>query len=260
MRLAGKTVLITGASSGIGRACAERLAEDGAELILTGRRREALEETAERAGGGRVIVADLADERSLAGFCEIVLSGTASIDVLIHNAGVGIYAASYETDPAKAKRLMALNFLAPVEITRRLLPRIPEGGSVVMISSIAGKVSLPGMGVYCASKHALNAYAATLRMETSHRSIHVMSVCPGYVVTPFMGNMLQGATSRAAPGRKRFAITAEQCAQAVRNGLHRRSRTVVVPKIGWLLVAAERLFPATLHGQLGRRLPTRLGK
>ena len=150
---------------------------------------------------------------------------------------------------------MALNFLAPVELTRRLLPLVPEGGSIVAVSSIAGKVPLPRMAVYCASKHALNAYADVLRMETRERGVHVMSVCPGYVATPFASNVLEGRLEQGLPVRHRFALTPEHCARAIVAGVLRRRRTVVVPRIGWLLVLAARLFPATLHRLMMRLMP-----
>ena len=247
-------MLVTGASSGIGRACAVRFARAGARLILPGRRRPALDETAAAAGGGLIVEADLATPKGLARFCNRILEQVPAIDVLVHNAGVGIYAPSYATDPERALELMALNFLAPVDITRRLLPLVPSGGAIVAISSIVGKVSLPGMAVYSASKHALNAYADILRMETKDRGIHVLSVCPGYVSTPFVRNMVQGASPTALPGRGSFGITAEQCAEAVHQGILKRKRTVVVPRIGWLLVAAERLFPSLTHSLVARQL------
>ena len=260
LQLSGKTVLVTGASSGIGRACAVGFARQGAELILTGRRREALEQTAAAARGGRVLEADLAEPESLARFCDRILETTSTIDILVHNAGVGIFSPSFTTTRDGASRLMALNFLAPVELTRRLLPLVPGGGSIVAVSSIAGKVPLPRMAVYCASKHALNAYADVLRMETRERGIHVMSVCPGYVATPFVSNMLEGRMEKGLPVRRRFALTPEQCANAIVAGVVRRKRTIVVPKIGWLLVLAERVFPALLHRLMMRLMPASGGK
>ena len=252
--LRGKTALVTGASSGIGRACAIRLAQAGAELVLGGRRREALEETASLAGGGRIIEADLTDPAALASFCERALDELESLDMLVHNAGIGILAPAYSSDPDYSRDLLALNFLAPVEITRQLLPLMRPGGSIVLVSSMAGKLSLPGMGVYAASKHALNAYANVLRTELRGRQIHVLAFCPGYVRTPFFGNMLEGATGKTPPGRGMFSLTADQCAEAIRKGILKRKRTVVLPRLGWLMIAAERLFPALTHSVMARLL------
>lgn len=254
LRLSGKTVLITGASSGIGRACAVEFAREGANLILTGRRREALDRTAAAAGEGRIVRADLANSGSLRRFCDRILETTPTIDVLVHNAGVGIYAPSFATAAEGSRQLMDLNFLAPVELTCRLLPAVPARGSIVFVSSIAGKVPIPRLGVYCASKHALNAYAEVLRMETRDRGLHVMSVCPGYVKTPFTSNMLQGASEEGIPLRQRVALTPEQCAEAVVTGVLRRKDTVVLPRIGWLLVLAARAFPVTLQRTMMRLL------
>ena len=252
--LRGKTALVTGASSGIGRACAIRLARDGANLVLGGRRREALEETANLAGGATIIEGDLTDPAALASFCARALEELESLDILVHNAGIGFLAPAFSSNPDHSRTLFALNFLAPVEITRQLLPLLRPGGSIVMVSSIAGKLSLPGMGVYVASKHALNAYANVLRTELRGRQIHVLAFCPGYVRTPFFGNMLEGATNKTPAGRGAFSLTAEQCAEAIRTGILKRKRTVVLPRLGWLMIAMERLFPASTHSVMARVL------
>ena len=252
--LRGKTALVTGASSGIGRACAIRLARDGAKLVLGGRRREALDETASLVGGARIIEADLTDPSALSSFCTRAKDELESLDILVHNAGIGFLAPAYSSNPDFSRDLLALNFLAPVEITRQLLPLIRPGGSIVMVSSMAGKLSLPGMGVYAASKHALNAYANVLRTELRGHRIHVLAFCPGYVRTPFFGNMLEGATSKTPPGRGRFSLTADQCAEAIRKGILKRKRTVVLPRLGWLMIAADRLFPALTHSAMASLL------
>ena len=203
------------------------------------------------AGEAKTIQADLEEAASIGRFCDQVLEDSTPIDILVHNAGVGIYTPSYATDPQLAHRLMALNFLAPVEITRRLLPAMPNGGSIIAVSSIAGKVPVPGLGVYAASKHALIAYADILRMEVRKRDIHVMSVCPGYVNTPFAGNMLESNAEFPRTVR-RFALTAERCAEAIHHGLARRKRTIVLPRAAWAMIAAERLFPGPVHRMLSR--------
>ncbi len=257
MQFREKTILITGASSGIGRACAARFAKEGARLILTARRRDALEAVAAEIGGGAVISADLTDADSLASLCDRICASCPRVDGIVHSAGVGLYAPSYDSHPDKARRLMDLNFLAPVEITRRLLPKVPDGGAVVTISSVAGKIPLPWLNLYSASKYALNAFSDGLRMELAERRIRVLNVCPCYVETPFQQNVLQGRVPANLAGNRKFKITAEECAEAVVNGLRNGKRTLVVPRIGWLLVVAARLFPATVHGRMAQYKPRR---
>lgn len=254
LQLQGKTVLVTGASSGIGRACAVRFARHGAKLVLTGRNLDALEETSLACGGGLTIAADLTQSDSRARLCSRVLEEVPSLNVLVHNAGVGIYAPAHATEPDSARRLVELNFLAPVEITRLLLPKMQAKSAIVLVNSIAGKTRLPGLGVYGASKHALLAWADILRMDLLDRGIHVMNFCPGYVATPFGDNMLQSSRDwpRASPW---IALTAEQCAKAIHRGLVKRKRTVVIPRVAWAFVATERLIPGVLHRLLPRLTP-----
>ncbi len=250
----GKTVLITGASSGIGRALAIAFAREGARLVLTARSRSALESVARQVAPAEadVIPADLRDPASLASLCEKAVERFQTIDILVNNAGVGLYAPSFQSSPELVGDLMSLNFLAPVELTRRLLPAIPSGGAVINISSIAGKVPLPWLTLYSASKYALNAYSDGLRMELAQAGIHVLCVCPGYVDTAFRENVLQGEIPEQVAGQKRFMITAEQCAEATLDGLRRRKRTIVTPRIGWVLVVLARLLPGVLFARLAK--------
>ena len=126
MSFSGKTVLITGASSGIGRALAHRLGAEGARLILTARSQERLEQVATEVSPAEAIVcpADLCDAASIEALCDEVRERFGRIDILINNAGVSLYALSYDSSPEKVRRLFELNFLAPVELTRRLAPAI----------------------------------------------------------------------------------------------------------------------------------------
>ena len=255
MDFSNKTVLITGASSGIGRACAVSFARRGAQLILTARRRSALDTTAEEAGGATVIEADLTDPESLTELCEKVKRTASTLDVVVHNAGVGIIAFSYETKPAPARRLFDLNLLVPIELTRRLLPMVPRGGTVVMMSSIAGKVPVPGISVYAASKHALTSFADILSIEIMDRGVNVLNVCPGYVRTGFSDHLLQGPNRRNVETPRRLSISAEECAEAVVAGVLRRKRTVVVPWFGWILVLFNTIFPSLVRTLIWRFVP-----
>ena len=249
-----KTVMITGASSGIGRALAIAFAREGARLVLTARSQSALESVAREVAPSQtaVIPADLRDPASLASLCAQAIERFQTIDILVNCAGVGLYAPSFLSSPELVGDLMSLNFLAPVELTRRLLPSIPAGGAVINISSIAGKVPLPWLPIYSASKYALNAYSDGLRMELGPSGIHVLCVCPGYVDTPFRKNVLQGEIPAPVAGQKRFMITAEQCAEATLDALRRRKRTIVTPRIGWVLVVLARLLPGILFSRMAR--------
>ena len=254
---AGKTVIITGASSGIGRALARLLGAEGARLVLTGRSNERLERVASEISPAEttVIPADLCDPGSLDRLCEEVGRQFDRIDVLINNAGVGLYASSHDSSPDTVRRLFELNLIAPVELTRRLSPSIPRGGAIANISSIAGKVPLPWLTLYSASKFALNAFSDGLRMELGKRGIAVLCVCPGYVDTPFRENVLQGKIPEKVAGQSRFMITADECAKAILDGLRKGKRTVVTPRIGWLLVGLARVFPHLLYDRMARMNP-----
>ena len=223
-------------------------------MILTARSREGLEATARRIAPAEstVIAADLTDPASLHTLTEEVRERFPTLDVLINNAGVGLYAPSFLADSEKVRSMFTLNLLAPVELTRRLVPLIPRGGAIINISSIAGKVPLPWLTLYSSSKFALNAFSDGLRMELTPAGIQVLCVCPGYVDTAFRRNVLVGEIPEKVAGQKRFMITAEQCAEATLEGLKRGKRTVVTPRIGWALTAVTRLLPGVVFGRLGR--------
>jgi short-subunit dehydrogenase len=253
VELRGKTVLVTGASSGIGRAVVRALAREGCRLILTARSQPALQDlAAEIEQRDTVIPADLTSAEDIARLCDQAISRFRRIDILINSAGVGLYAPSHNSPPELVRRMFELNVLAPVEITRRLMPAMGRGSVIVNISSIAGKVALPWMTLYSASKFALNAFSNGLRMELAGTGIGVLCVCPGYVDTAFRENVLVGRIPEEVAGQRYFRITAEQCAAEIVEGLRKNKRTVVTPRIGWLLAAMERLFPRLIHGRMAR--------
>jgi short-subunit dehydrogenase len=199
-----------------------------------------------------VIPADLCDRASLEKLASEALERFKTIDILVNCAGVGMYTPSFEADPDMLRQLFELNFFAPVDLTARLLPAMPRGGAVVNISSIGGKVPLPWLSLYSASKYALNGYSDGLRMELDGRGIQVLCVCPGFVETAFRDNVLVGKIPPAVNRQRRFMITAEQCAAEIVDGLKKRKRTIVTPRIGWALVALARLFPGVVYPRMAR--------
>ncbi|MDZ4799273.1 MAG: SDR family NAD(P)-dependent oxidoreductase [Bryobacteraceae bacterium] len=251
MQTEGKVILITGASEGIGAACARLFRARGARICLTARSEDKLRTLA----GPRdlVIPANLTEPGAPARIVETALSHFGTIDVLINNAGAGLYTPAHSGTDADARRLFDLNVFAPLDLIRNVAPHMKRrgSGSVVNISSIAGMVALPWFTMYSATKAAMISMTNGLRIELRNSGIHCMTVCPGYVRTNFQHNLLAGTVPPAlGPMKQRWSISADQCAVAVLRGIDRQARTVVTPASGWLLVAAASMFPRLVDRQL----------
>ena len=250
MRIDGRTVLITGASEGIGAACAREFLRRGARISLTARSESRLKE----AGGADALVTpgDLTDPDVRQRVVSRTLERFGAIDILINNAGIGLYSPSWKAPFDETHAMFELNLFAPLGMIQLVAPHMRErrGGMIVNIGSIAGKVTLPWFTLYSATKFALGSLTEGLRMELARDGIRTMVVCPGYVKTEFQNHALLGrAPDRLLQGR-RFAISAGQCAAAVARGVERDARTVVTPRIGWALIAAQRLFPAIVEARM----------
>jgi len=180
------------------------------------------------------------------------LTALGRIDVLINNAGVGVYAPSWRTPMDDLRRVFEVNLFAAVDLTQRLAPAMVErrSGMVVNVASIASKVTLPWFTLYSASKAALEAFTRGLRMELASSGVGAMLVCPGYVHTNFQAAVLSGRPSPKLSSSKRFASTAEAVARAVADGMEQGKRTVMTPGLGWALVAAARLAPDVVDTRL----------
>jgi short-subunit dehydrogenase len=246
MQIDGKVIVITGASEGIGAACAREFRKRGARISVTARSAEKLKEIA---GGEMLITAgDITKNEVRRQVVEATLEKFGAIDVLINNA------ASWQTPLDDARAMFELNVFAPLAMIQLVTPHMRErrSGMIVNIGSIAGKVTLPWFTLYSASKFALGSLTEGLRMELRRDGIRTMTVCPGYVSTGFQGHALVGRPPDRLLKGKKFAITAEQCAEAVARGVERDARTVVTPAIGWALIAAQRLFPAFVESQMAK--------
>ncbi|HEV2446883.1 MAG TPA: SDR family NAD(P)-dependent oxidoreductase [Candidatus Sulfopaludibacter sp.] len=250
MKIEGKVVLITGASQGIGAACASEFARHGARLSLAARSEEGLR----TAGGSDALItpADITSEDGRSLVVARTLDRYEALDILINNAGVGLYRPSWDTPLEEVRRMMELNFFAVLGMTRLVAPhmRARRSGLVVNVGSIAGKMTLPWLTIYSASKCALGSLTEGLRMELRADGVRTMLVCPGYVLTGFQGNVIAGQAPEKVQEGRRFAITAAECARDIRRGVERGARTVVTPRSGWLLVAAMRLFPSMVEARM----------
>lgn len=250
MRLDGKVVLITGASEGIGAACAAEFAAAGARLSLAARSAEGLE----RAGGATALTTagDLTLDETRRRVVERTLERFGAIDILINNAGVGLYQPSWAAPMDEVRRLMELNFFALLGMIQLAAPpmRARGSGMIVNLSSIGGKMPLPWLTLYSASKYAVGALTEGLRMELRRDGIRTMLVCPGYVITGFQQHVISGAAPAEVARRRNLAITAAECARAIRRGVEREARTIMAPRASWVVVAMARLFPSLVEARM----------
>ncbi len=177
--------LVTGASSGLGEATARRLCADGYRVILLARRAERLEEIAKGLPGALVLPVDLLAADGPAKVAAAVDAAGGQLSVLVNNAGAGGRGTFADAGFEGVRKTMALNFDAQLRVTEAVLPalRAAAPSSIVIISSVSGKIARPGAGAYSASKFALNGWAEALRAEESAHGVHVGVVLPGFIST-----------------------------------------------------------------------------
>ncbi|MBI4908053.1 MAG: SDR family NAD(P)-dependent oxidoreductase [Acidobacteria bacterium] len=249
MRIAGKVVLITGASAGIGAACAREFRRRGAQLALLARSADKLKAVA---GDDVAVAGDVTVESGRRRVVEAALSRYGRIDILINNAGAGIATPTWNTPLDEVRRMYELNVFSALGMIQLVVAGMRErrSGCIVNIGSIAGKVTLPWLTIYSSSKYALGSITDGLRMELRRDGIHAMTVCPGYVSTGFQQHLLSGQVAPHLRDSQVFRITPEVCASAAADGVERGARTVVTPRVGWIFVALERLFPTRIDRTL----------
>ena len=254
----GKTVWITGASSGIGEALALAFAKRGAKLLLSARREERLRELARTCGAPEVHVLplDISDHASVAARTEQALSLVGPIDVMVHNAGVGQRSFAWETTLEVDRKLMETNYLGPVALTKALLPgmRARKQGPFVVMSSVLGVFGSPRRSSYAASKHALHGFFDSLRAELTHDGIRVLMVCPGRVRTEFSESALEGDGKRhgVMDDTSYRGILPERVATRTLAALARGEDEIYVAKWEKVPVYLRRMSPALLRKALSR--------
>ncbi|MDF5706771.1 MAG: SDR family NAD(P)-dependent oxidoreductase [Nostoc sp. S4] len=206
-KLDAKVAIVTGASSGIGAATAIALAEEGAQVAIAARRIEQLNEVAQKieAVGAKAlpIVTDVSDETQVNELIQKVNTTLGRIDILVNNAGTGGLGTIEDSDPAEWRQQFDLNVLGLLYATHAVLPifKAQGVGHVVNLSSVAGRITRPGMGVYSATKCGVNAISEALRQEVHKDNIRVTIIEPGLVATEFIDNITDPAAKRALEAR-----------------------------------------------------------
>jgi NADP-dependent 3-hydroxy acid dehydrogenase YdfG len=213
--LSGKAVLVTGASAGIGRATALALAQAGAKIIATGRRKPELETLAKECGRGAIetIVGDLNDAR----FVDDLANKARDVDILVNNAGILKYAPLMGMTDAECEDMFRTNVLASFRVTlavaRSMMAR--RRGHIIIMTSIAAREVYQLGVIYCATKHALSAFARGLRIELQGHGIKVTEIAPGMVDTGIRAGSNHPRVLEALKVRKFEALTSDEVAQAV---------------------------------------------
>lgn len=264
MSYAGCTIVITGASDGIGAELARLLAGEKPNLVLAARNAEALERTAGlcRARGAAVLVAPT--DVSIESDCERLIAQAVErfggIEVLVANAGVSMHARFDQiTDFSTFERLWRVNCMGTVWCVRHAWPQLKASrGHVVGVSSLAGKTGVPGRTTYCASKFALSGFLDALRIEADEFGIAVTAIYPGVVATDIRRHGLDGAGGTA--GRSGLdeagAMPVDQCARQVLAAMRSRRRELVMTAKGriglWLKLIAPGLVDRMARAALAK--------
>jgi short-subunit dehydrogenase len=252
----GKVAVVTGASSGLGRAIATALVDRGASVVLAARGAEKLESVATelRARGGNVLAVptDITKAEDVERLFARALEKFARLDVLVNNAGRSARGEAIATTPGEFAELMDLNLIALVRCTRAAMPHLLKArGHLVNIGSLAGKTAARYMGAYSATKHAVSAYSQQLRLELGPQGLHVLLVSPG----PIARNepreyasekvaSLPASARKPGAGAKVGLLRPEKLAEQILRACERRKPELVVPARARLIFAVSQLWPS----------------
>ena len=236
MLLEGKVVWLTGASSGIGKALVIQLAKKGCKLVLSSRKESDLIHAIKAANLGKenslLIPFDLNDTSGAEDYVRQIVSKFGRIDVLINNGGFSQRAEAKDTSLEMSRELLEVNFFSAVALTKAVLPEMikQHSGSVVVISSIAGKFGFFLRSSYSAAKHALHGYFESFRLETEKYGIKTLIVCPGKIKTNISMNAKgpEGKIHNQMDDSHQKAMSADKCAEKIIEGIEKNKEEIFV--------------------------------
>jgi short-subunit dehydrogenase len=254
--LTGKRIIITGASSGIGRGIAEIAAARKAKLILSGRSQERLEETAAevRKVGGEVVlhVGDItipAERERLVALAERSFGG---LDILINNAGIGATGHFQYAKEDRLRTIMEVNFFAPCELTRLAIPLLKAGNdpAIVFVNSVAGRRAIPSRSEYSASKFALMGFSEALRAELAKDDVEVHVVNPGLTESSFEKNMLENNARHSLHAQR--SMSAREAGELILGAIEARRDEATFTLKAKMLIWANRFAPRFVNYKMAK--------
>jgi short-subunit dehydrogenase len=248
-----KVVIVTGGTSGIGKAIALAFVKKGARVVISGRNPESLRETEAELRKIHqdvlAIQADVSVENDCVRLINETLNRFGSIDILINNAGISMRALFSELDLDVLRKLMDTNFWGTVYCTKYAMkPLLKSKGTIVGISSIAGIKGLPARTGYSASKFAMNGFLEALRIENLKTGVHVLICCPGFTASNIRNTALakDGKAQGESPRDEGKMMQPEEVADALINAIEKRKRTLVLTRQGKMTHWVNKFFPGWL--------------
>ena len=245
-----KVVIITGGTSGIGKALAFTFGRNGSKIVITGRKAEPLSQTISELEAAGIeclsIQSDVSSEEDAQQMADKTMQHFGGIDILINNAGISMRANFEELDLDVIHKVMNINFFGAVNATKYCLPHIIKSkGSVVGISSIAGYRGLPGRVGYSASKFALQGFLEALRTEMLYKDVHVLIACPWFTSSNIRKTALSsdGSVQGESPRNEDHMMSAEECATHIYRATRKRKKILTLTTKGKMTVFLNKLFP-----------------
>jgi len=253
--LKDKVVIITGATSGIGEACAMVFGRNGAKIVITGRNQQKLDHTLGQLKSQNIdalaILADAAKESDIQQMAEKTISHFGKIDVLINNAGISMRALFQDLDLDVFKQVMDTNFYGTVYATKYCLPEILKNkGSIVGISSINGFRGTPARTAYSASKYAMNGFLEALRTEVMNKGVHILVASPGFTASNIRNGALtaHGKSQGESPRDESKMMSPESVAKAILKSTLKRKRDLILTTQGKMAVFLNKWLPSMMDG------------
>lgn len=250
--MSGRTVIVTGASSGIGEATARAFGRAGDRVVIAARRVELLERLAGELPDSLVVPADLTKSEDIGRLAGATLERYGTVDVLVNNAGVGHYGWLEDLSEDEIRGEIQLNFIAPILLTRAVLPAMQarRRGVIINVDSVAGKIATPTMSIYNATKFGLDGFSECIRRELGPQGIHVCVVYPGGVSTPGFGGKRRVNIGVTTPPWLR--LSADDVARTIVGLADRPRARRVMPGIFGAAIALNALLPSVVDRVLMR--------